>query len=145
MIVRKGPRDYKFAAKSSILVRDLIVVDQRPSHEAMLNSAGWPANEITLLMKLNKEQPDSPLIGSLERSLMEIPTPQVDNSGLTDKEIIARTIPKHVGTLSEYLKWVETLPYSASERAYLDEQAKQQFGEGVDGDGDSSSDATVSE
>lgn len=108
-------------------VENLIVVDQRAGHPDLLNRFGYPANEITLLEKLQRENPDSPLVNQLERSLMEIPTSQVDNSGLSDSQIIARVIPKYVGTLSEYLAWVDSLPLSENERALLDEQAKQQF------------------
>lgn len=109
-----------------------IVVDQRAGADACLNRFGWPANEITLLMKLQQENPDSPLVNHLERSLFELPTPQVDNSGKSDSQIISEVIPKYVGTLSEYLKWVETLPLTDSERFALDEQAKSQFGDSTD-------------
>ena len=64
-----------------------IVIDQRSGHESCLNQSGWPANEITLLEKLQRENSDSPMLMQLERSLFEIPTPQVDNSGLSDSEI----------------------------------------------------------
>lgn len=115
-----------------------VVIDQRNGSEACLNYAGWPANEISLLVKLQQDNPDSALARSIERGLVELPTPQVDNSAKTNEELIGEIIPKYVGTLSEYLKWVESRPLSASERAILDEQAKQQFGD------DSSSDISSS-
>ena len=105
-----------------------IVIDQRAGSDACLNMCGWPANEISLLMKLQGEGlEDSPLAKSLERSLFQLPTSQVDNSNLLEREIIERTIPRYVGTLSEYLQWVNTLPLSVSERELLDKQAKDMF------------------
>lgn len=105
-----------------------INVDCRPANEALLNSAGWIANEISLLIKLNNEgKLNEPYAQSVINGLNELPTPQVDNSGKSNREIIQTIIPKYVGTLSEYQKWIDTLPLSDTERALLDEQAKKQF------------------
>lgn len=130
MIYKRNLIDYKFACCSNEdNLNNVVVIDQRAGFDVCLNHCGWPANEISLLMKLQRENLDSPLISAIENSLYELPAPHVDNSGLTDSEIAARVIPKYVGTLSEYLSWVESLPLSASERALLDQQAKEQYGD----------------
>lgn len=120
-----------------------INIDVRPSMDAMLNAAGWPANEITLLMKLQSDDPDSALARSLENSLIEIPHARVDNSGKSDRDLINGIIPKHVQTLGEYMKYLDSLPLSDTERSLLEERAKREFGEPDDNDKSDGSDGVV--
>jgi len=115
-------------AQPSISNRFRINVDQSSGSEPCLNEHGWPANEITLLLKLqSKGEGDSSLARSLESKLIDLPSPQVDNSGLSNREIIDGIIPRHCQTLGEYLKYLDSLPLSAAERQMLEEQAKDQF------------------
>lgn len=120
-----------------------INIDVRPSMDAMLNAAGWPANEITLLMKLQSDDPDSALARSLENSLIEIPHARVDNSGKSDRDLINGIIPKHVQTLGEYMKYLDSLPLSDTERSLLEERAKREFVEPDKSDDKSDGDGVV--
>lgn len=110
-----------------------INVDCRPANKDLLNSAGWFANEISLLMKLNNEgKLNEPYAQSLLNGLNELPSPQVDNSGKSNQEILAAVIPRHIGTLGEYMKYLDSLPLSEREREFMEQSAKDHFA----GDGD---------
>lgn len=110
-------------------VRYRIVIDQRAGQKPLLNYAGWPANEITLLMKLSS---DDPLAHQIESGLLELPSSKVDNSILSNEEILKGVVPKYVGTLGEYLRYLDTLPLSPSERSMLEESAKEKIVDDVD-------------
>lgn len=111
----------------------ICVIDTTPANEALLNSAGWPANEISLLIKLNNEgKLNEPYAQSLLNGLNELPSPQVDNSGKSNQEILAAVIPRHIGTLGEYMKYLDSLPLSEREREFMEQSAKDYFA----GDGD---------
>lgn len=134
MAIRKYP--YRFQTEQfsvSSHPDHCIAIDQRSGYKELLNKSGWPANEITLLAKLQiAGDEDSALAKLLERNLFEVPTAKVDNSTKTNAEIIQMILPKYCGTLSEYMTWVENLPLSETERQLLDKQAKEAFNEDSD-------------
>lgn len=130
-------------SNSPTLPRFMINVDQRAGFSDLLNAAGWPANEISLLVKLQQSgDGDSALAKLLESGLIEMPTPAVDNSGKSNAEIIRSIIPKYVGTLSEYMKWIDSVPLSDAERKFMDAQAKALYPDDDDKSGDVSDGAS---
>lgn len=127
-MIRKKIRPKKYRSLEDFNSKDIIVIDQRPANSELLNDAGWPSNEISLLLKLNANgEINSPLAQSLMDGLNSLPTPQIDNTGKSDSEILAAVIPAHIGTLGEYLRYLDSLPLSPTEREFMEKSAKEHF------------------